>query len=321
MNFSDFYAGNDDQDRRLDKIIRKMIPENNISSLYSAIRKGLIKVNDKKQDINYKIKAGDKVSIASFLISEQKNQTSSEPANSIHKEIETIFSNDYIRIINKPYDISVHGDNGLSEIIESMYKNEKHEDSLAFKTGPLHRLDRKTTGLLAFSNNQEGAKWFTKAISDKTIKKYYIGIVQGKIINCQEWTDNLIASDSNDSFYTMKVSTANSENRAITICIPLAYGNFQKNDVTLCQFQILTGKKHQIRCQSSFHGYPLLGDTAYGGIKLHEKQDMYLHAYRLMIPHDNPIGLPSELTAPVSHNFNKFLSDLLIKWDCKLIIN
>lgn len=336
MDFTVFTAGTDDKDRRLDKIIRKMIPENNISSLYSAIRKGLIKVNDKKSDGSYKICEGDHISIASFLISSssalQNNESfdtdiTSKKSKTVSKKeinvkIETVFSNDYIRIINKPYDISVHGTNGLSEIIESIYEKENHEASLAFKTGPLHRLDRKTTGLLAFSNNQEGARWFSKAIADKTVEKYYIGIVQGKVQLAQTWTETLEqAQNTNQSFYTMKVSSKfNEDDKAVTVCTPLAYGKFQNGDVTLCQFQILTGKKHQIRCQSAFHGFALLGDTAYGGIKLHKNQNLFLHAYMLVLPEDNPLKIPHILKAPVPPYFNKFLSDLLIKWNSKLII-
>ncbi|MBQ0002626.1 MAG: RluA family pseudouridine synthase [Treponema sp.] len=327
MQFTDFFAKPDDETRRLDRVIRKMTPDSNISSLYSAIRKGLIKVNDKKADISYKVKQNDKISIASFLLQNNTVKIESEnKQNTIQiKRIsfDVVFQNEYVKIINKPYDTNVHGNNSLSETIESIYRDEKHDKSLSFMPGPCHRLDRKTTGLLCFSNSLSGAEWFTKNIADKTIRKFYIAVCLGNFKNQEEWSDYIIPDEENStSFYKMKIDSTNCEekNLARTICTPLAHGKYQKQDVTLCQFEILTGKKHQIRCQSAFHKIAILGDTAYGSIPLHEKQDFYLHAYRLIFPEDNCLKIPSELTAPLNKNFINFLSLSLINWDGSLII-
>lgn len=356
MDFTNFIAGIDDHDRRLDKIIRTLIPKSAISSLYKAIRKGFIKVNNKKQDINYKVQKDDKISIANFLLKNQdenfnktkistenltSNSTKNEnnisqfsknlkiPIETTKNIINEVFSNEHIRIINKPYDFSVHGKNGISTFIEELYKSEKHSESLAFRTGPLHRLDRKTTGLLAFSNSQQGAIWFSNAISRRIIHKYYIGLCQGKVLNQEKWCDNLVPlKNENSSFHIMKVTKKNCVEQnlldtsvAITICTPLSYGKYQNQDVTLCQFQILTGKKHQIRCQSAFHGFPLLGDIAYGANKIQASQDIFLHAYKMFFPKNNSINLPEQITAPLPQKFQFFLSDLLINWNCELIIN
>lgn len=322
MDFKDFTAGINDNNRRIDKIIRKMIPDSNISSLYSAIRKGLIRVNNKKCSVNYKVSEGDIISVAKFLIKESSEEIESQQQDT-DISISTVYSNKYVRIINKPYDVSVHGENGLSTIVENIYNSEIHSDSLSFKTGPLHRLDRKTTGLLTFSNSLAGAEWFSKAISDKKIQKFYIGICQGHLSSREIWTDYLIQDNSKSSFYRMKItqSEISEKNKAITIATPLSYGKYKNIPVTLCQFQILTGKKHQIRCQSSYHNIPLLGDTAYNGLKINESQDFFLHAYKMIFPKDNPIELPEEITAPVPMNFEKFLNVSLLNWNSRLIIN
>ncbi|MCR5613271.1 RluA family pseudouridine synthase [Treponema sp.] len=356
MNFKEFTAGTDDNSRRLDKVIRKLIPEGGLSSLYSALRKGLIKVNDKKADASQKIMAGDKIKVAEFLINSSLNTGStsdSATTGTPQIQFETIFNNEHLRIINKPYNVNVHGENSLANKIEELYKTENHEASLSFKPGPLHRLDKKTTGLLAFSNSLLGATWFTKAIEEKRIRKFYVGICQGRVESEQTWQD-FIEEDKNKagSFYTMKISSkvAASDDRsgttgdacdasngakcdkvasaggtdnagkAITICTPLAHGTFRAKPVTLCQFEILTGKKHQIRCQSSHHGHPLLGDTAYNSKKINAGQDFFLHAAKLIFPNNNPLNLPESLTAKIPPEFTKFLNLSLIKWDGSLII-
>ena len=329
MEFKDFTAGTDDQNRRLDKVVRKMVENANISSIYSAIRKGLIKVNDKKAGISDKINAGDKISIAAFLFDkiaqvEQNKTLSLNPRKKTSSiNLEFVFENEFLKIINKPYDVNVHGTDGISEVIEEIYRSENHEKSLSFTPGPLHRLDRKTTGLLVFSNNLSGASWFSKAISEKLIRKFYVGIACGKINERQEWSSYIVPVQlKKTNFYTMKIDEEekNPSDLAQTVCTPLAYGKYKGKDITLCQYEILTGKKHQIRCQSSFNGHALLGDTAYGSESIKEKQSFYLHAYKMIFPHENPVKVPDEITAPVNEAFKKFLTQSLINWDGSRII-
>ncbi|MGN0739947.1 MAG: pseudouridine synthase [Treponema sp.] len=353
MEFSVFFAGPDDDGRRLDRIIRKKAESAGISSVYSAIRKGLIKVNEKKTCADEKIKAGDKISIASFLLhaeqkkarndeqngtqlpcsSESQFKNSSESRNdsltSLPYKIpqikfETVFQNEFIKIINKPYDVNVHGKNSLASLIEQSYKNERHAASLSFTPGPLHRLDKKTTGLLVFSNSLSGAVWFSKEISDKTVRKFYVGICQGTLQTRQIWNDCIIPDFNRKSnFYTMKIDSSCTDRKhlASTVCTPLAEGIYKNKKITLCQFEILTGKKHQIRCQSAFHGIALLGDTAYGAEKIFEKQDFFLHAYKMIFPKDNPCGIPQEISASLPENYQEFLTLSLLNWDGRIIMN
>lgn len=345
MDFNEYFAGINDEGRRFDKVVRKMTENSNISSLYSAIRKGLIKLNNKKSDPSEKIHEGDKISIAKFLIESKKIEVLEKDSynknsiklsdeltinnNSIlnkHQNIEIIFQNEFIKIINKPYDVNVHGQNSLSQIIENQYKENK-DNSLSFLPGPLHRLDKKTTGLIAFSNNLIGAKKFSDLISQKKVRKFYIGICQNHIEEKEIWNDYLEKNQNEKSnFYTMKIITENNSsqknqsNLATTICTPLAKAKYKHMPVTFCQFEIITGKKHQIRCQSSFHNHPLLGDISYDGIKINEKQDFYLHAYKMIFPKDNLLELPDEISCPLNKNYKDFLNQLLINWDGGLII-
>ena len=79
MEFIRFKTGKDDEGRRLDRIAKKLLSEENLSQLYKALRNGLIKVNEKKQKGEYRIQKGDEIKIASFLAenavpADKKNQ-------------------------------------------------------------------------------------------------------------------------------------------------------------------------------------------------------------------------------------------------------
>lgn len=310
MDYRIFTAGADDNDRRLDRIVRKFIQGDSLSLLYKALRKGLIKLNGAKASAEKHVFEGDQISIAAFLV-EEKNETK-EPSASVNNTLDIIFQNEHILVINKSYDVTVQGgNNSLNETVEAFYRENFSASSLSFRTGPLHRLDRKTTGLLCFSLSLKGARWFSENIATHNIKKVYSGILQGHLSDKQKWEDSISKNyDGTDSFQTVKITRAGTPGdegkKAITTVTPKAWGSRNGTDFTLAEFKIETGRTHQIRAQSSFHGFPLLGDRAYGGNKIPETE-YFLHAETLFFPKDNPLCLPERISAPFPEKFQIFL--------------
>lgn len=303
MDFIEFTAGSDDDGRRLDRIIKKLLKGENLSGLYKAIRKGLIKVNEGKKSPSDKILKGDKIKIANFLIPNQNLQEINSKKNLYKPDFDIIFENQDILIINKPYDKTVQGSkNSLNnQIVEYYNATRNTNESISFTPGPLHRLDRKTTGLLAFSMSLKGAKWFSENLKNHKITKIYCGIIQGKLQKAEIWND-FIKKDfsSKSAFQTVKVAKENQEDffeskSAITKVIPLKYETIFNTECTIAQFHIFTGRTHQIRSQSAFHGFPLLGDISYGGKKINAEQDFFLHAEMLIFPKERLAGLPEKI--------------------------
>ena len=205
MDFKTFKAGKDDDGRRLDKVLRRFLSGENLSSLYKSLRKGLIKVNGKKCPGEFRLSEGDEIKVADFLLPPQvqaneKNENYS-PRESSEKESKfiesiTIFKNESLLILNKPYDIPIQPSSSskgasLAEIVEKDYEISHKNTSLSFRTGPLHRLDRKTTGLIAFSQNLEGAKWFSEKIKSHEIQKVYLALLEGKLTEKAVWEENI----------------------------------------------------------------------------------------------------------------------------------
>lgn len=338
MDFQEFFAGEQDNDRRLDRILRKFLCEEALSNLYKSLRKGLIKVNDKKATPNLKIQTGDKISIPQFLLNQQnfqnkKNSEKKATTNSNNKicydysliEKNIIFKNEHIIALNKPYGINVQSsakdDISLNSLIQNEYlSSDKSSENLSFKPGALHRLDKNTTGVLIFSQSLAGAKWFSAILQSHKTKKIYLGILEGKLLQKQIWNANIQKSKTKkNNFKTVEVDNSkdSSGKSSTTIVTPLKYGIFNEKQITLAKFEIPTGRTHQIRSVSAFYNFPLLGDCAYGAQKQNLNVEYFLHSYKLILT-KNELNIPIEFKAELPKAFVNFLKASLINFNGEL---
>lgn len=314
MDFIEFTCGINDSNRRIDKVIRIFAKHLSLSQIYKGLRKGLIKVNNKKVQQDHKVNSDDKIQIASFLL--EQIETTNQTKKDLFQENmlpEIIFQNEHIIIFNKPRGLNVQKSKkdeiSLDEIVKNFYEKKKSNDSLSFVPGPLHRLDKNTTGLVTFSMSIEGARWFSKNIQNHNIKKKYRGIVENTLIHKEEWNDLIKKNDNSEKFKTVLISKDDGKN-AITIVTPLKSLKINNNELTYVEYDIKTGRQHQIRAQSSKHNFPLFGDTSYGGKSNSHKHTFYLHAYELSFP-KNELGIPEKIIAPLPKDFSDFINNFL----------
>lgn len=326
MEFKDFFANTNDHNRSLEKIIRRILSNIPLSEIYKSNRKGFIRVNNKKVDLNTKINISDKISIAEFLIEKQNtnNTQNSQLTNTKNTNInfEDIFINQNIRIINKPSGITVHKANkqeaDLSSIIQYQYIKSNNDQSLSFRVGALHRLDKYTTGILCFSQSLKGSVNFTNALQQNKIQKIYLTILQGKLQKELFLKDYIKKDKKINNFYTVSVNNEQQidSSLAITNVYPLATGQIDGIDITFAKVIIKTGKTHQIRSQCAKAGYPLLGDNAYGAMKM-QNSNFYLHAWQLISESSLDINFPKIITAALPKEFLNILKKSLRKIDLK----
>ncbi len=276
------------------------------------MRKGLIKINNAKAKPEQTICENDVIKIASFLINSKDSHQ-----NIQNKSMElppVIFQNTDILFLNKPYGVLVQkaskDDLSLDDCVKNYYNSLNQNASLSFLPGPLHRLDKNTTGLIAFSWSLNGAHWFSQNIQTHTIKKIYLGIVEGTLKEKEIWQDSISKNyKKENNFQTVSVSSPeNNDINAYTTATPIKYGTYKNTPITLVEFDIKTGKTHQIRSQSSFHGYPLLGDKAYGAKKQNLSREYFLHAHTILLPADNPLSLPEKIECPLLSDMKDFIT-------------
>jgi 23S rRNA pseudouridine955/2504/2580 synthase len=256
-----FEAGSDDEGRRLDRLIRIMFPEASLSRIYRSIRRGDIRLNQKRAAVDSRIKTGDRITIRKSSRLPAAGHSAAEQQDGGAPSLSSswiVFENAHILAINKPRGVLTHGPKSLNELVRA-YQAREHRESLAFRSGPLQRLDRNTTGLALFSRSLYGARRFSALLRERKVLKTYLALLDGVLASEQVWTDVLVRDKA--SAVSRAAQRRQDGKIARTIVTPLA----RTDAVTLAACRPLTGRTHQIRVQAALHGHPLAGDRKYGG--------------------------------------------------------
>jgi 23S rRNA pseudouridine955/2504/2580 synthase len=268
-------TGENDNARRLDRILRKALPNYSLALIHRLLRQGQVFINGKPAKAQDRVNCGMTISIPSLKDTEKT--TIKRDCNISPPEI--IWEGDGLLAVNKPPGLAVHGENSLDTMVQSFLTG-KLPQSLSFKPGPLHRLDKPTSGIVVFSTSLEGARIFTSLMKELKVKKTYLAIVEGTIKKEEIWQDMLIRDKEKKKTFVSTGNQISLGKTAITKVIPLA----AESGFSLIQAEITTGRTHQIRTQAATRKYPLMGDLKYGAIDILRKSrkvNFFLHAWKL----------------------------------------
>jgi len=301
-------TGKDDEGRRLDRILRKVLPDHSLSLIHRLLRQGKIKVNGKTADSP----AERIVQGATIQIQSKRDANIDHATVSVHSSPaplpEIVWQGGGIIVFNKPSGLASQGPGSLDTLVKTALEG-KLPHSLSFKPGPLHRLDKPSSGVIAFSQTLDGARRFSRLMREHKITKIYLAIVEGCIDRETVWQDTLVRDTSVKKTFVNADAKHNAKKpkNAVTSVKPLACNGF----CTLIEAQIKTGRTHQIRAQAAAHGHPLAGDKKYGGKIMAEKRGggFFLHAWKIKFD-ETQCGLPAELTAPLPEAFQAQISAL-----------
>ena len=299
MEYTRFTVTKDDSGRRLDRVLRRLLPAVPLSAIYKMLRKGQIRLDGKKAQGSALCQLSSIIEIDSRAatippkdVNLQKSYIKEGFCSFGAPLIEeiTVFESADLLFLNKPQGIAVHGEGSLCSML---IPTEAEAASLSFKAGPLHRLDAGTTGLIAFSKTLKGARWFSEAMRERRLGKLYAGILEtrGDSPKSGLWIDE------------EKIGARGSGKAMETQVIPIA----SAKGLTLAAFSLRTGRKRQIRRQAAARGMPLLGDERYGGSRC--KGGYFLHASVLAFPKERLEGLPKLIEAPFPTRFELFCRD------------
>lgn len=198
-----------------------------------------------------------------------------------------IFQDDYLIAIHKPNNQLVHH--------SAMANNQSTELSLvqviAAQLGthyyPVHRLDRKTSGIILFAKKKEYVKILQDLFVTQQIKKTYYGLVRGYSSESGTIDSPVKGRDAN-----VHKDALTEYKRLETFEIPVAIGPYEKSRYSLVELSPKTGRLHQLRIHMNKISHPLIGDPKYGD-RFHNRmfQDhffcntLFLHAKTLAFTH------------------------------------
>ena len=229
--------------------------------------------------------------------------------------LEIVYEEDAFLLVNKPAEMLVHpthrDKNGTLLNALSYYLNEEifvrtvesHIDgrkseieklpSKIIRPGLVHRLDKKTSGLILIAKNARAHRVLSDHFQRKLIEKKYLALVEGSVKEDAGEIVAPIGRFEETKHWNVKADGKSSETRFRTI--------ERYADATLLELQPVTGRTNQLRIHCEHVGHPIIGDEKRGG-RFFER--LCLHAYKLSFHHPtNHRRLEFEIGLP--ENFRK----------------
>ncbi len=217
----------------------------------------------------------------------------------------------WLLAIDKPAGISMHplepGETGtLANAVIARYPDVSGASPEARCPGLIHRLDRETSGVVLWARRPEAFEAIRAQFSDKTVAKHYLALVEGFVEGHGE-LNVALAHDPGDAGRMVATPyPAEAEKLkarpALTRYKALAHGE----GLTLVAVEIPTGVMHQIRAHFGFVGYPVVGDTLYGGRPIEDGKRHLLHASSIGFRHPEA-GAPTRINSPLPADFRQAL--------------
>lgn len=187
-------------------------------------------------------------------------------------ELNVIHETNHYIVVIKPSGILSQADNtgdiDMLTIVKNYIKIKYNKPGDAF-VGLVHRLDRMTSGLMVFAKTSKGASRLNEQIRDNLFEKNYFAKIEGIPNDSGTFIDELSFNEKlRKSFIVSNGKTAKLNYKVIE----------KKDDHSIVDIELITGRHHQIRVQFGSRNFPLVGDTLYGS---KSKCPIKLHAYRL----------------------------------------
>ena len=286
----------EDSGVRIDKYIAlKLGDEYSRTFVKDLMDKGLVSVNGGRVKPNYTARQDDEVQI---------EIPPPEPVYVTPEDIplDVIHEDESLIVLNKPAGMVVHpgsGNKNGTMVSAVLFHCEKLADTGdILRPGIVHRLDKDTSGIIIVAKNDKAMRSLAKQFQNRTIKKRYLAIVNGKVEMDNGVIDAPVARHAVDR-QRMDVEHSSGKN-ARTVYHVIRRG---KGYTFVC-LEPETGRTHQIRVHMKHIGHPIVGDEKYGGGSGMSRQA--LHAQKISFTHPETCERV-EFEAPLPEDMKEFL--------------
>ena len=240
------------------------------NTLYKAFRKKDIRINNVKISEDTIVHLNDEITV--YIVDSM-----------LYKDIniDKIYEDKNILVVNKPIDIEVVGNNSLTNLLEKEYNF----------IAPCHRLDRNTTGLVLFAKNKASLDILLDKFRNQEIEKHYLAKVYG-IPYCFGLQTAYLFKDNKKSMVYIS-DTPRKGYVKIQTSFTLLEKNTKEN-YSILDVELHTGKTHQIRAHLAHLGFPIIGDGKYGINEVNKKfaqKTQQLCSYKLKFTFKTDAGI------------------------------
>ena len=291
----------DDRGVRLDVFLAGRLESITRSQIQMLNRAGGILVDGRQDKAGYRIRGGETIEIDLHALQPEQSVTPEQIPLQIY------FEDADLAVIEKNAGLVVHPGSGskTGTLVHGLTFHFQNLSTLggAFRPGIVHRIDKKTSGLLVVAKNNVAHARLSKAFQDRNIQKTYIALVHGRVSRNQGTIELPVG----------RHPTARTKMAALKGRGRSAYTEYRVlehfRDFSLLEVGIKTGRMHQIRVHLSAIGHPVVGDDVYGERtykqftkKFGPMNRYFLHASELRFTHPTTgmamkfhSSLPSEL--------------------------
>src|ERR1700748_1042008 len=215
--------------------------------------------------------------------------------------LDILFRDEYLIAINKPHGLLVHRSPIAADVEE--FALQLLRDQVGQKVNPVHRLDRKTSGVLLFAFDKKTEVEMQKQFAENKVKKTYLAIVRGHTeengnIDYPLRKENGTLKEAFTTYQTIKQAE-----------LDVPFGKHPTSRYSLIEATPATGRMHQLRKHFAHIFHPIIGDRAHGCNKQNklfkekwEMETMLLHASLVTFHHPVTDELIS-IQAPLQSEF------------------
>lgn len=288
--------GKNDAGQRLDKYLSKAFPNLPQAMLYKSIRKKDIKCNGKRCENSTRLQTGDCLTL--YLKEEFfQKETPTYDFLKAPKQLDIVYEDENLLLLDKKPGLIVHPDKQyhfdslITRVLHYLYQKGEYQpdQEASFTPALVNRIDRNTGGIVMAAKNAETLRILNEKVKQRELDKYYLCIVHGKMLKPEDTlTGYLEKNKQQNRVYISQKATAHTKN------IDTHYRVLEeKQNYSLLEITLLTGRTHQIRAHLAAIGHPLAGDSKYGTITLKQTNSFRyqaLYSYKLRFSFQTPAG-------------------------------
>ncbi len=291
-----FRVLSDDVDRRVDRVVRRLLPRLPLSRLYQALREGDIRVNGARVTPATRTRVDDLIRVDPILAASGRSATGhrqpgqhappgtaparppppraapapparppprGRPPPRPAPPVPVLYRDSHILIVDKPAGLAVHGEHD-SVMTRLAARTLPRTQALSFAPAPVHQLDRVTSGALVVALTLAAARSWSAALRSGQVVKLYLAVAAGDLRTPAEgalWEDRLRYDRRTRRAWP---DPAGAYARARVWAVARATGAAgARLAATLLLVRLHTGRRHQIRAQAAARRHALLGDIRY----------------------------------------------------------